>query len=78
MREIAGAASLRRPSVLPASSSYTNVIPVTFPPGRLMLATNPLSTGSLLVQATIGIEVVAFFANGATSPPSAKMTSGLR
>jgi len=31
----------------------------------------------LVIQATIGIDVVAFLANGDTSPPNAKITSGL-
>ena len=38
------------------------VTPVTFPPGRLRLSTNPIATGSLAVMKTIGIVAVAPFA----------------
>jgi hypothetical protein len=42
--------------------TFNWLTPVTLPPGRLMLATKPICTGSLLVVKTIGIVSVAAFA----------------
>jgi len=51
-------------------------IPVTLPPGRLWLATNPYWTGSLPFANTIGIFAVAdFAANAETTLPVVKITS---
>src|SRR6516162_10558329 len=46
-------------TLLPASSAATVVIPVTFPPSRGRLATNPRPTGSPVSAMTIGISRVA-------------------
>jgi hypothetical protein len=52
------------------------MIPVTLPPGRLKLATRPCLTGSTPVAKTIGmVEVAAFAACTAGSPPVAAMTA---
>jgi len=42
--------------------------PVMLPPGRFRLATTPNSTGSLPIEKTIGIVVVAAFAASAAGP----------
>src|SRR5262245_64173839 len=44
------------------TSTLKRVAPVTLPPGRFRLATNPICTGSAIVVKTMGIELVAFFA----------------
>ena len=44
------------------------VAPVMLPPGRFRLATTPNSTGSLPIEKTIGIVVVAAFAASAAGP----------
>ena len=45
------------------SSTFIDVLPVTLPPGRLRLATSPISTGLAEIENTIGIvEVTAFAA----------------
>jgi hypothetical protein len=50
------------------------VMPVTLPPGRFRLATNPYCTGSLPLANTIGIVAVADFAASAeTTLPVAKI-----
>ena len=50
-------------------------MPVTLPPGRLMLATRPLLTGSAMVVNTIGTVSVTFCAAMAeTGPPAATIT----
>ena len=50
-------------------------MPVTFPPGRLKLATNPSRSGSLTAEKTIGmVEVAAFAASAAGDPPAANST----
>ena len=45
-----------------ATSSVKEVTPVTLPPGRFRLATNPNCTGSVPVVKTMGIVLVAAFA----------------
>ena len=48
-------------------------MPVTFPPGRLKLATNPSRSGSLTAEKTIGmVEVAAFAASAAGGPARSK------
>jgi hypothetical protein len=49
-------------------------IPVTFPPGRFKLATNPTTTGSKPVMNMIGIDVVAAFAAEIAGSEPAKIT----
>src|SRR5262249_11143670 len=53
------------------------VAPVTLPPGRLRLATQPSCTGSRLVTKTMGIVVVAALA-GNVAALFAAITSTLR
>jgi hypothetical protein len=49
--------------------------PVTLPPGRLRLPTNPAARGSALNAATIGMVAVAVLAaNAAGCPPAAAST----
>jgi hypothetical protein len=50
------------------SSVFKLVAPVRLPPGRLRLATRLNSTGSLPIEKTIGIVVVAAFAASAAGP----------
>ena len=53
--------------------------PVTFPPGRLRLATRPAFTGSNAETKTIGIvEVLAFAASAGSAPPEVAITATLR
>jgi hypothetical protein len=55
------------------------VTPVTFPPGRLRLATKPIFTGSDELLKIIGIDVVTdFAANAAAGLPAAKMSDTCR
>jgi hypothetical protein len=44
------------------TSTLNMVAPVTLPPGRFRLVTNPICTGSAIVVKTIGIVPVAAFA----------------
>src|SRR5262245_13926632 len=44
------------------TSTLKRVAPVTLPPGRFRLATNPICTGSAIVVKTMGIVPVAAFA----------------
>ena len=60
------------------SGPEVNVVPVTLPPGRARLATNPLATGSFGKIITIGMVLVAFFAACTAEPAGATMTSTLR
>jgi hypothetical protein len=70
-----GSKSRRIPSRFATSSALSKVAPVTFPPGRLKLATKPIATGSAAFMKTIGIVVVADFAAKAeTGLPPATMT----
>src|SRR5215467_8083180 len=64
--------------LLPASSAATVVIPVTFPPGRRRLATNPRPTGSPVSAMTIGISRVACLAATAVGVNQVTMISTLR
>lgn len=61
-----GTASRNSCVILPATSNELVVVPVTLPPGRASLATNPVSTGADAYIMTIGITDVARF-NAATS-----------
>jgi hypothetical protein len=51
--------------------------PVMLAPGRLMLATSPVSTGSPLFVITMGIDVVVALAASMARVPPAMMTSTL-
>jgi len=52
------------------------VVPVRLPPGRLRLATSPVSTGSPPIVKTIGMVAVAALAASADgSPPVAAITA---
>lgn len=53
-------------------------MPVTFPPGRARLATNPVPTGSPTTTVTIGMVLVTFFAARAAAVPGATIRSTLR
>src|SRR4029077_20438830 len=77
-RETPGRISLSGPSRFTASSGKRVASPVTFPPGRARLATNPWPTGSETATATMGIVVVACFAARAAGPPVVTMRSTLR
>ena len=55
IRESLGAASFRSSNLFALSSGTIMLKPVTFPPGRARLATNPVATGSVLLAITIGI-----------------------
>jgi hypothetical protein len=50
-------------------STFSETMPVRFPPGRLRLATSPASTGSTATWKTIGIVVVAAFNDTAERVP---------
>jgi len=52
-------------SRFPASSAVIWDKPVTLPPGRARVSTNPLATGSPAATITIGIVLVAFWAASA-------------
>ena len=77
MRAALGTASFSSSSRLPAREfSATVETPVTFPPGRERLATNPLATGSVEMTMTIGIVAVASRTAWIAWPETATMTSG--
>src|ERR1700722_17865627 len=59
-RAILGATSLRSPSHFPDSDGSALVKPVTLPPGRATLATNPSPTGSDTTANTMGMLRVFF------------------
>src|SRR5215471_5992641 len=60
-------------------STFKLVTPVRLLPGRLRLATNPASTGSIATAKTIGMVAVAAFAASAEGvPPAATITETLR
>ena len=63
---VRGNASLSSSSRFALTSWENHVSPVTFPPGRARLATNPVATGSATDGMTMGIVAVACLA--ATSP----------
>jgi len=73
----AGTSSCSNSSRFGPTSTFKLVTPVTLPPGRLRLATQPSCTGSRLVVNTIGIVVVAALA-GDNATPFAAITSTLR
>src|SRR5262245_42922635 len=73
-----GKRSRRNPSRLAASSAAKKVMPVTFPPGWLRLATRPSPTGSAAVENTIGIVVVAVLAASAAGVMEVVITATLR
>jgi hypothetical protein len=73
-RVAAGRSSLRSSKRFAASSGATVELPVIFPPGRDMLATRPIRSGSPVII-TMGMVVVAFLAaseakwgNGSAAP----------
>src|SRR5262249_54069400 len=69
-----GTTSCRRPSRLDPISVVNTLTPVTLPPGRFKLTTNPVFTGSSPVN-TIGIvEVSALTARAGPVPPVATIT----
>lgn len=72
------AASLRSSSRLPSNSLVMVVRPVTFPPGRAKLATNPLPTGLPTAAITIGMVVVACLAARVCGTPAVTITSTLK
>src|SRR3954471_1571535 len=66
-----GFISLSNSTHFAPSTVVNEAIPVTFPPGRLRLATRPKATGSLTEVNTIGIIVVAALAASAAGGPPA-------
>src|SRR5262249_39141501 len=77
MRAALGTASFSSSRRLPAREfSATVETPVTFPPGREKLATNPLATGSVEMTMMIGIVVVASWAAWMAWPETATIASG--
>jgi hypothetical protein len=79
MRVMPGRISCNSSSRFATSSTPIKVAPVTFPPGRPRLSTNPARTGSEAVVNTIGVVfVAAIAARIATSPAPAQMTVTLR
>src|SRR5687767_1707578 len=75
IRVASGRTSLRSCSSLPLTSFETLLTPVTLPPGRERLATNPLPTGSPTETTTIGIVRVARFTANAAGVVHATRTS---
>ena len=74
-RSTLGSNSRINPSCFGPNEKKIMPTPVTFPPGRLMLATRPSRTGSPAVTNSIGIVRVAAFAASADSdPPTVTMT----
>ena len=69
--------SLSNSSLFKLSSGANWVNPVTFPPGRAKLVTNPAPTGSLTLAKTIGIVLVVFLAARAGSVEFVTITSTL-
>src|SRR6516225_571194 len=65
-----GTSSCSSPNRLGPSSALNQLTPVTLPPGRLMLATRPRSTGLSLLVKTIGIVLVACMATSAELLPA--------
>jgi hypothetical protein len=77
-REMLGNASLRSSSCLPVTQGEMVVKPVTFPPGRARLATNPCATASAELAITMGMVAVASLAASAAVPVVVTMISTLR
>ena len=75
IRFAVGTTSLSSASRLAASSPLSVEIPVTFPPGRARLDTNPIATGSPTSAITIGICLVAWIAARAPGVLMATRTS---
>src|SRR5262249_50030213 len=73
-----GTVSRNSSSRLPASSLRNRVTPVALPPGRLRLATRPISTGSPPLRKTIGMVEVATLAAYAAALETAYRTVTLR
>jgi hypothetical protein len=73
-----GTASLSISSLLVFSSGAKLENPVTLPPGRARLATNPAATGSPTFAITMGMVVVAFFAANAGAVDEVTIRSTLR
>jgi len=73
-------ASLSSSSCLVLSSEASKACPVTFPPGRAKLETNPASTGSFMIIATMGMLVVACRAARTAGAPAAvtRISTGVR
>ena len=70
-----GISSRNMPSRLGPRSPVTMLTPVAFPPGLLILETNPIFTGSLPTEKMIGVVEVALFAASAeVAPPIATST----
>ena len=68
----------RTNEALGASSLLIKVTPVTLPPGRLRLATNPAATGSTPIVKTIGMVWVAAIAARTPTVPPVKIRPTLR
>jgi hypothetical protein len=67
-----GASSRSRPNRFASIRLVDVMIPVALPPGRLMLSTSPVLTGSPPTANTMGIvEVARFAAIAEGSPPTA-------
>ena len=77
MRFAIGTTSSSSCNFLPTSSGAWLVKPVTFPPGRARLATNPRPTGSVAFIMTIGTVPVAFLAARIAGSIDATITSAL-
>src|SRR5215467_321907 len=74
----AGTSSRNSSRRFATSRDVNRLTPVILPPGRLTLATNPTSTGSLPIMKTIGIvAVAALTANTGGFPPVARNRSHL-
>src|SRR5262249_28830221 len=73
-----GTTSLSSSSRLPARSGELLVNPVTLPPGRARLSTNPVPTGSPAAAMTIGVAVVTFLAGRVSVAPLVTMISTSR
>src|SRR6516162_11512493 len=64
-RSALGSSSCKSPSRLVPSSAFIELILVKLPPGRLRLATRPISTGSAPTLKTIGTVAVTALAASA-------------
>src|SRR5262249_33532795 len=74
-----GQRSCSNSSRLGASVLYRKLVPVTLPPGRLMLETRPSLTGSPPIEKTIGmVAVAALAASGAAALWIATITATWR
>src|SRR5439155_22869669 len=77
-RETFGRASCSSSSLFPVSSAVKLDSPVIFPPGRERLATSPLPTGSLTLEKTTGIVLLAPLAARAAGVEPVTITSTFR